>query len=94
MSSEHLHTRIILITGKVQGVYFRQSACKTADECGCTGEVCNLPDGSVKIIATGTRFQLDEFAEWCKSGPPRARVVTVTVTETTLQQYKEFRIVR
>jgi acylphosphatase len=84
----------IIVSGKVQGVYYRQSTKEKARELNITGEVRNLPDDSVSIIATGTAEQLDQLIEWCSIGPPRARVMGVVTKELTLQAFEKFNIVR
>lgn len=89
-----LKTLSIIVTGKVQGVWYRQSAKEKATELGITGNVRNQPDGSVAIIATGLANQLDQFIEWCRQGPPRALVTNVEVTELPLQSFDRFVIER
>jgi len=89
-----LKTLSIIVTGKVQGVWYRQSAKEKATELGVTGNVRNQPDGSVAIIATGLANQLDQFIEWCRQGPPRALVTNVEVTELPLQSFDRFVIER
>jgi acylphosphatase len=89
-----LQTVSLHITGKVQGVYYRQSARTKALSLGITGWVQNLPGQSVQIIATGRSGQLNEFMEWCKKGPPAAKVNQVTVTEQALEIFEEFMIRR
>jgi len=89
-----LLTVSILVTGKVQGVYFRQSAREKAKELGLTGEVKNLSDGSVHIAATGTKEQLTTLADWCKKGPPRAVIAGVEITELPLKEFEHFTITR
>ena len=89
-----LKTVSIIVTGKVQGVWYRQSAKEKATELGVTGNVRNQPDVSVAIIATGLPNQLDQFIEWCRQGPPRARVTNVEVTELPLQSFDRFVIER
>ncbi len=84
----------ITITGKVQGVYYRQSTREKALELGITGEVKNLRDGTVFILATGTKEQLDELTAWCKTGPSRAVVSDITITELPFQEFIHFLIVR
>jgi acylphosphatase len=84
----------IIISGKVQGVYFRQSAKEIAIELGLTGEVKNLSDRNVYIIATGTQEQLSAFSDWCKTGPPKAKVTGIEITELPLKLYEHFTIVR
>jgi acylphosphatase len=69
----------ILITGKVQGVFFRQSARQQAKSLKIGGWVKNLPDGSVLSEAAGTETSLSEYICWCKKGPPRARVTNTVI---------------
>ncbi|CCW64337.1 unnamed protein product [Phytomonas sp. EM1] len=71
------HLRRILVSGKVQGVFYRKHAQKAAAKLGITGWVRNLPDGRVEILAEGTRAQLDELERWCYEGSPRSRVSEV-----------------
>lgn len=89
-----LQTISITVTGKVQGVFFRQSTKETALQLDITGEVKNMDDGNVKIIATGTKQQLDVLIEWCKKGPPKAVVTNVHVKNLPLQEFVCFSIVR
>jgi acylphosphatase len=84
----------ITISGKVQGVYFRQSTKEKAKELGLTGQVKNLPDGSVHITATGTKEQLDKLEAWCRKGPSRAVVDNIIIKKLPLQQFEQFNIVR
>ena len=88
------HSISITITGKVQGVYYRQSAKEKALELGLTGQVKNLRDGNVQIMATGAQEQLAEFTAWCKKGPPRAVVAGVEITELPLKLFEHFTIAR
>lgn len=64
----------IVIIGRVQGVFFRSSTRDEALRLGIGGWVRNQNDGSVEIVAEGDREQLDEFIDWCRTGPPDARV--------------------
>ncbi len=84
----------IIISGKVQGVFFRQTAKEKALELSLTGEIKNLEDGSVYIVVTGSPEQLAPFTDWCKKGPPRAVVSGVEIIELSLKQFEHFRIVR
>jgi acylphosphatase len=88
-----LKTFSITITGKVQGVFFRQSAREIARSLNLTGQVKNLPDGSVEIIATGTPENLYHLIEWCKHGPPHAEVDDVHFEELPLAEFARFAIV-
>jgi acylphosphatase len=89
-----LKTVSIIVTGKVQGVFFRQSTREKAKELVITGEVKNLEDGNVHIIATGTENQLSAFIDWCKKGPPRAVVAGVEINKLPLKLFEHFMIVR
>lgn len=84
----------ILVSGKVQGVFYRQSTKTKAIELGITGEVKNNSDGTVSIIASGTVQALEEFIAWCKKGPERAVVTGIKVEEISLQSFAGFRVVR
>lgn len=87
-------TIAITVSGKVQGVFFRQNTKEIAKEIGITGEVKNLSDGSVYIIATGTKVQLDKLLAWCRHGPPKANVLSIETKELSFQQFDGFSIVR
>ncbi len=76
MSDEAVHLRI---HGRVQGVWFRASTEKTANELGLAGWVRNCEDGSVETHAEGDRDSLDRFVAWCRKGPPLAKVKEVEV---------------
>jgi len=84
----------LIISGKVQGVYFRQSTREIAIQLGITGTVKNLSDGRVEVIASGTAPQLQSLAQWCAQGPSRARVDAVDSTHLAYQEFPDFRIAR
>lgn len=69
----------IVISGRVQGVFFRASAYDQALYYGIKGWVRNRPDGKVEILAEGEAKNLDAFIQWCYQGPPAARVTDVQV---------------
>jgi acylphosphatase len=87
-------TIFIIVSGKVQGVNYRQIAKERAIELGITGTVKNLRDGSVHIIATGTKEQLNELINWCRKGTVRAVVENLEVKELPLQSFERFSIER
>ena len=87
-------TKKILVTGKVQGVFYRATAKDVADLLGIKGWVKNLPDRNVEITATATEELLQKFIAWCKQGPPKARVDDVIVEELNLEEFKGFKIIR
>lgn len=78
------------ITGKVQGVWYRKSAVEVALQIGIAGFAMNLPDGSVRIEAEGPREALERFVEWCRTGPPRAVVEHVYLTDGPLVEHMGF----
>ena len=82
------------MSGKVHGVFFRQSTREKATQLGITGTVRNNPDGTVSILATGQPTQLDQLAAWSRTGPPEARVAQVIIQDESLQSFNDFRIIR
>ncbi len=83
-----------IIRGKVQGVFFRGSAREKAEELGVRGEVKNLPDGSVWLVAEGEEEAVNELIAWCYEGPLRAEVQEVIVNDGELNGYRDFRVTR
>jgi acylphosphatase len=69
----------VFVTGKVQGVYFRQNTLNVATEHGVYGWVRNLPDGRVEAVLEGGEEAVEKVVEWCHTGPPAARVDMVDV---------------
>ena len=84
----------LTIKGKVQGVFYRATAKDIADEFGIKGWVRNLPNNNVEITATAAEELLQKFIDWCKQGPPRAKVDGVIVEELNLEEFNGFRIIR
>jgi acylphosphatase len=74
-------TRHLVITGLVQGVWYRESLREVADSLGVTGWARNRLDGSVEAMLQGEAEQVDTLVEWCRRGPPLARVNNVEVSE-------------
>lgn len=68
---------VIHISGKVQGVFFREGVCKVAGALGIVGTVANMPDGRVEIVAEGNVAPLTKLLDWCHNGPTHARVEQV-----------------
>lgn len=67
-----------LVSGIVQGVFFRASTQVRAQELGLTGYAKNLADGRVEVAACGTQDDLQRLQTWLQQGPPAARVEQVT----------------
>lgn len=89
-----LQTISVIVKGKVQGVYYRQSTREKAKALQITGTVKNLFDGTVELIATGTSEQLEQLTTWCRLGPPRAAVTDLIITPLSLQSFNDFSIIR
>jgi acylphosphatase len=89
-----LKTVSINVSGKVQGVFYRQTTKEIANTLGIKGEVKNMRDETVSIIATGTAEQVEEFIQWCWRGPSKAKVTNVIVEEMVLKLFEKFSIVR
>ncbi len=84
----------LMVKGKVQGVFYRATAKKVADEIGITGWVKNTPGNCVEMVASGSQQGLQQFIEWCKQGPARANVSEVKVAEIKEKTFNEFEIKR
>ncbi|HEY8158812.1 MAG TPA: acylphosphatase [Methylobacter sp.] len=71
----------ILVSGRVQGVYFRLFTQNKAKHFAIKGSAKNLPDGRVEIIAEADKMAIEKFIKWCHKGPVTARVDHVEITE-------------
>lgn len=70
----------VVISGRVQGVFFRASAEDEARSRGLAGWVRNRPDGQVEAVFEGEKAAVEAVIAWCHRGPPAARVTGVAVT--------------
>lgn len=89
-----MKTYHLIISGKVQGVFYRASARKAAIGFGINGWIKNTPDEKVEVVITGDIKLLDQFISWCWSGPENAKVDDVIISEIILKIFAEFRIIR
>ena len=80
----------ILVSGKVQGVFYRASTKQMADLLSLKGFVRNEPEGTVYIEVEGPEDILVKFIQWCHHGPDRAEVSYVSVTEAELFGFEIF----
>jgi acylphosphatase len=71
--------RRLLVSGRVQGVWYRESCRQTAVARGVTGWIRNLSDGRVEAVLEGPPAAVEAVVEWCRAGPSRARVDRVDV---------------
>lgn len=67
----------LIVSGRVQGVFFRDTTMRKARELGLSGTVRNLPDGTVQIVAQGPKPVLDDLVKWAHEGSPAAVVTEV-----------------
>jgi len=82
-----------IISGRVQGVFFRMETKRAADGLGVSGRVKNLKDGTVEAVFEGEQDRVDAVLDWCRQGPPRAEVTDVTVAWSTYTgEFKGFNI--
>lgn len=89
-----MKTLRIIVSGRVQGVFFRASTKAVADQIGIRGIVKNLPDGTVFIEAEGEDFLMEDFLDWCKYGPDDARVDDISIEEIETKNYRNFNILK
>lgn len=71
----------IFVSGRVQGVFYRDSTRQTADALSLTGGVRNLSDGRVEVIVAGDETQIQELIKWLEIGPKYAIVSTIEVID-------------
>jgi acylphosphatase len=80
------------VTGRVQGVWFRDSCRREALARGVAGWVRNRADGSVEAVFEGPASAVAQMVAWCRVGPPRADVREIDVTEEPVEGAAGFRI--
>ena len=85
--------RAFLITGHVQGVFFRDSAKKEAIKLGLHGSATNLPDGKVKVCLRGEIEKIDLLERWLHIGPELAKVESVIEVDIDQQlELNDFKV--
>ena len=80
--------RRYIVSGRVQGVFFRASTASVAHRLGLRGRARNLPNGNVMVLALGPESKVDELAEWLRDGPPSAQVTEVQQADEPLDQWQ------
>ena len=86
---KHVDVRVF---GLVQGVFFRASAQRAAEDLGVKGTARNEADGSVFLEAEGSDEAVGRFVAWCRRGPSHARVDRLAVVEGKVRGYRGFTI--
>jgi acylphosphatase len=69
------------VSGRVQGVFYRATCARKAQELGITGYARNLPDGRVEVLACGDAPRLDVFVNWLWEGSSASKVTAVDTAE-------------
>ena len=88
--TENRSSRRFLVTGRVQGVFFRISTRDVAVQLSLTGYVKNLPDGSVEVVACGQSDEIDRLAAWLREGPRMASVASVDDEAVEFREFDGF----
>ncbi|MEW6102785.1 MAG: acylphosphatase [bacterium] len=84
----------LLISGSVQGVFFRANTRDIANSLFLSGWVKNLPDGKVEVMASGEKENIEKLIEWCKKGPRGADVSNVEIEYgDSIDEFKGFQII-
>jgi len=85
----------LYISGRVQGVFFRDSTRQMAQSMGLTGYVINLPDSRVEVVVEGREDLVDRLIKWCHIGPPGALVTSVDIQDEPYRgEFKIFEVRR
>ena len=89
-----METIHLLISGKVQGVFFRESSRKLAEKLNIKGWIKNTPNGKVEALISGEERDLNDFVNWCRKGPERAEVADVKISKELSIHFEEFEVIR
>lgn len=84
--------RHAIVSGRVQGVFFRDSTRREAERLGVAGWVRNVDDGTVEAVLEGEAGAVEAMLEFCRRGPERARVDSLEVAEQPAEGLRDFRI--
>ena len=84
--------RRVVVRGRVQGVFFRDSCRREAERAGVRGWVRNGDDGTVEAVFAGDDAAVERLVAWCHDGPPSARVEGVEVTEAPEEDLRGFEV--
>ncbi|HEY8638823.1 MAG TPA: acylphosphatase [Solirubrobacteraceae bacterium] len=82
----------VVVTGSVQGVFFRDTANRRAEACGVTGWIVNRSDGAVEAHIEGPPGGVEGMLEFLREGPPRAQVTDAEVSDAEPEGLTEFEV--
>ena len=81
-----------IVSGKVQGVFYRKSCQTQAQRLAIAGYAKNLPNGDVEVLAIGESTKVEELILWLSKGPPGCRVDHVQVVDSEIQTKTGFAV--
>lgn len=84
--------RHLIVSGRVQGVFFRQSTLRRAQELGVRGWVRNRPDGTVEAYVVGEDEGVAALEAWAHDGPPSAAVSGVEAQDAPVEDHDRFEV--
>lgn len=87
-----MYRKRVIVSGSVQGVFFRDTCRATATAQGVNGWVRNLPDGRVEAVFEGDKDAVERLVDWAWEGPPAAKVEDVEVVEEQPEGLKGFEV--
>jgi acylphosphatase len=90
--ADDLVRRRVVVSGRVQGVFFRDSMRERAAGHGVSGWVCNRSDGAVEAVLEGPREAVERVVRFARTGPPRAEVSEVQLSEEEPEGLSGFEI--
>ena len=82
----------IIVSGKVQGVFFRDSTRRKANELGLVGYVENLDNGAVEVVTQGDELKLNELIKFIKNNPGHSKVKDIKIKDKELEKFDGFGI--
>jgi acylphosphatase len=82
----------VVVSGQVQGVFFRDSARRRAEAAGVAGWISNRPDGAVEAVFEGDESAVDQLVDFCRRGPSRAEVSSIDVIEERPEGLSGFQV--
>ncbi|HEY6638128.1 MAG TPA: acylphosphatase [Solirubrobacterales bacterium] len=82
----------VVVRGRVQGVFFRDSTRRRAESLGVAGWVANRADGAVEAVFEGDPGAVDQLVDFCRRGPGRAEVTSVDVVEEAPERIPGFEV--
>jgi len=82
----------MVINGTVQEVFFRNFVKEEADKLDVKGFIRNLDNGGIEVFAEGEIENVDNLCEICKTGPKHAKINKISISESSFQDFKEFKV--